>query len=146
MKTSHQRVGSVSNAHVGADFERTAQQYFESQGISMRLSYKLPVGLTCKKVHAFDLGSDDHKIIVECKSHKWTAGGRVPSAKMTTWNEAMYYFLLAPSEYKKIFFVLHDKRGGDGESLVSYYRRIYAHLIPDDVEFIEWDEGRSSAV
>lgn len=44
-----------------------------------------------KKKHSFDLGCKDKKI-VECKSHKWTSGGNIPSAKLNVWNEAMYYF------------------------------------------------------
>jgi len=146
MDTTHQRVGSISNAHVGAAFERVAHQYFMARGIDLSLNYKIPIGLHTQKDHAFDLGSDNPKILVECKSHKWTAGNKVPSAKMTTWNEAMYYFHLAPEEYRKIFFVLHHCRDGDGESLVSYYQRIYAHLIPKDVEFVEWDETSNSII
>jgi hypothetical protein len=140
MRKLHQRVGSISNAHVGAAFERVAAAYFAEAGIDVTPNYRVPVGLSTKKDQAFDLGSDSPKLLVECKSHKWTTGNKVPSAKMTTWNEAMFYFHVAPLGYRKIFFVLHHKRGGTGESLVSYYRRINSHLIPDDVEFIEWDE------
>ena len=88
-----------------------------------------------------DLGSSSPQILVECKSHRWTEGGRVPSAKMTVWNEAMFYFHLAPQGFRKILFVLYDRRKGTGESLVSYYRRTYSHLIPDGVEFLEFDEA-----
>ena len=28
----------------------------------------------------------------------------MPSAKMTVWNEAMYYFHIAPKQYRKIMF------------------------------------------
>lgn len=59
---------------------------------------------------------------------------------MANWNEAMLYFLLAPKEYRKIFFTLHDKRNGIGETLVSYYKRTYSHLIPENVEFFEYDQ------
>ena len=100
----------------------------------------MDVGLSSKKKHCFDLGAATPKIIVECKSHKWTAGANVPSAKMTVWNEAMYYFHLAPKNFRKILFVLHDKRRRDGESLLSYYKRTYYHMIPQGVEFFEWDE------
>jgi hypothetical protein len=70
----------------------------------------------------------------------------VPSAKMTVWNEAMYYFHLAPQEYKKILFVLNDIHQKKNESLLSYYKKTYAHLIPDGVEFIEWDEASGDIV
>ena len=141
MNRPHQRIGSVSNAHVGAAFEKVALQFFEKQGRQLNANFPLEIGITeKKKKHCFDLGSANLKIIVECKSHKWTAGGKVPSAKMTTWNEAMLYFHLAPSEYTKIFFTLHDKRQATGETLVSYYKRTYSHLIPEGVEFLEYDE------
>jgi len=140
MNKPHQRVGSVSNAHVGADFENVALEFFAAQDIALTRNFPVEVGLSMKKRHCFDLGTAEEKILVECKSHRWTAGGRVPSAKMTVWNEAMYYFLLAPPEYRKILFVLHDKRDVGRESLLAYYRRIYSHLIPDGVEFMEWDE------
>ena len=146
MSSKHQRVGSISNAHVGAALEQVALEYFESIGLSLFLNHKVSVGLHSTKEHAFDLGSEDPKILVECKSHKWTKGGKVPSAKMTTWNEAMYYFHLAPEGYRKIFFVLHHRRNEDGESLVSYYHRIYSHFIPEDVEFVEWDEANNQMI
>lgn len=143
----HQRVGSASNAHVGADFEKAALLFFEKQGTKLFRNFPLEIGLADKKKkHGFDLGSSDPKLIVECKSHRWTEGGRVPSAKMTTWNEAMMYFYLAPKEFKKIFFTLHDRRKSTGETLVSYYKRTYAHLIPVDVEFLEFDEATGDII
>ncbi len=68
-------------------------------------------------------------MIIECKSHKWTSGNNVPSAKMTVWNEAMLYFSLAPESTRKILFVLRDysKRN---ETLAEYYKRLNEHLIP----------------
>jgi hypothetical protein len=141
MDKPNQRVGSVSNAHVGSDFEGVAQTFFATKGIELTRRFPVELGLHEKKIHYFALGTDkENKILVECKSHRWTAGALIPSAKMTVWNEAMYYFLLAPLEYQKILFVLHDKRGGGGESLLAHYKRRYAHLIPDGVEFLEWDE------
>jgi hypothetical protein len=136
----HQRVGSVSNAHVGSDFELAAQEYFRKQGIELQRDYPVELGLLTRKIRLFDLGTQTPPVLVECKSHKWTAGGSVPSAKMTVWNEAMYYFYLAPAVYRKVLFVLHDRRPKGGETLLSYYKRTYAHLIPDGVEFLEWDE------
>jgi hypothetical protein len=140
MNRPHQRIGSVSNAHVGADFERVALEFFARQGISLSRNFAVQIGLKRRKSHCFDLGAAKEKIIIECKSHRWTVGARVPSAKMTVWNEAMYYFHLAPAEYRKILFVLHDRRAEDGESLLAYYTRTYSHLIPDGVTFMEWDE------
>jgi hypothetical protein len=65
---------------------------------------------------------------------------------MTVWNEAMYYFHLAPSDYRKILFVLHHRRDEAGESLLSYYKRTHFHMIPEGVEFLEWDEETGDIV
>lgn len=37
----------------------------------------------------------------------------------------MYYFHVAPEDYRKIMFVLKDLRHGNGESLAHYYLRTY---------------------
>jgi hypothetical protein len=57
----------------------------------------------------------------------------------------MYYFLVAPSNYRKIMFVLKDFSSKHNETLAEYYLRRYAHLIPSKVEFWEYDELKSSA-
>ncbi|MDD3424468.1 MAG: hypothetical protein PHX32_08025, partial [Sphaerochaeta sp.] len=61
--------------------------------------------------------------------------------KMTVWNEAMYYFLLAPIEYRKILFVLKDYSPKRKETLAEYFVRTNKHLIPKGVEIIEYDEA-----
>jgi len=138
--TTFQREGTSSNTQVGNDFESIASDYFTLQGIRLSRNYKIQIGVAAiKKNHAFDLGSDNPKVIVECKSHKWTSGNNTPSAKMTVWNEAMYYFAVAPSEYRKILFVLHDHSNAKRETLAEYYIRTYEHLIPLDVEIWEYD-------
>ena len=82
---------------------------------------------------------DTPRVIVECKSHTWTSGGNVPSAKMKNWAEAMFYFHMAPGDYRKIFFVERSVRRGRSESLLSYFLRTQAHMIPSDVECWELD-------
>jgi len=101
--------------------------------------YPLDIGLSerYKKKHKFDLGNKNY--IVECKSHKWTKGNNIPSAKLTIWNEAMYYFLLTPKNYNKIFFILKDFSQKRNMTLAEYYIKTYKHLIPNDVEFWEYD-------
>lgn len=142
-----QRVGSISNAHVGRAFESVAKAYFQEQGIALGTNYLVPVGVVGeKKNRQFDLGSGEPPVLVECKSHRWTAGGNVPSAKITVWNEAMYYFHLAPRRFRKVLFVLRDVSEKRGESLAAYYVRNYGHLIPADVEILEYDEGNQEIV
>ena len=145
--TNFQRVDSISNAHVGRDFEDIAYAHFTGLGYELMKNVGLPVGLEKKKNHRFDLGtptSAEEKIIIECKSHRWTSGDNVPSAKLTVWNEAMYYFHLTPLGYRKIFFILRDYSSKRNETLGEYYIRTYGHLIPSDVEFMEYDEVNKS--
>jgi hypothetical protein len=139
-----QRVGSVSNAHAGNDFEAMARVFFAQQGISLVKNFSAPVGVSeLKKMHRFDLGSENPPVLVECKSHTWTQGGNMPSAKMTVWNEAMYYFHVAPANYRKILFVLkHSRRE---VSLAAYYLKTHGHLVPDGVEIWEYDTSSSTA-
>ncbi|GKW13758.1 hypothetical protein PEC301899_40400 [Pectobacterium carotovorum subsp. carotovorum] len=143
MSKLFQRLGSLSNSHVGFDFELKAKRFFEISGVNLHRNYEVEVGVgLIKKKHRFDLGSYEGKILVECKSHCWTSGNNVPSAKVTIWNEAMYYFYSSPDDYRKIMFVLKDKRSSTGETLAQYYIRIYHHLIPTGVEFWEYDEEK----
>ena len=147
MVNNFQRTGSRSNAEVGSGFETTAQTYFLKQGTLLEKGYSVLIGVAdSKKMRKFDLGSSNPSVLVECKSHKWTSGGNVPSAKITVWNEAMYYFHLAPPEYRKIMFVLRDYSDKRKETLAQYYIKNHDHLIPDDVEIFEFDDAHGSAV
>jgi len=142
MNKPFQRVGSKSNSQVGNDFEIAAQNYFRLEGLALTHGIKIQIGVeNIKKEHSFDLGCLKQKIIVECKSHKWTSGKNVPSAKLTVWNEAMYYFVVAPNDFRKIMFVLRDYSEKRNETLAEYYIRRYKHLIPRDVEFWEYNES-----
>lgn len=139
-----QRVGSVSNTHAGNDFEGAARAFFAKQGITLMKNFSVPVGVgEAKKPHRFDLGSENPPVLVECKSHTWTQGGNMPSAKMTVWNEAMYYFHVAPPAYRKIFFVLKHYRRE--QSLAAYYLKTHGHLVPAGVELWEYDLETANA-
>lgn len=139
MADNFQRIGAISNAHVGRDFESAAMEAFAVMGIHVERDHSVAVGIGAqKKRHSFDLGSEVPPVLIECKSHRWTSGSNVPSAKLTVWNEAMYYFHCAPSNYRKILCVLHDIRPSSHESLARYYIRSYVHLIPNDVEIWEF--------
>lgn len=69
----------------------------------------------------------------------------MPSAKLTVWNEAMYYFSVTPSDYRKILFVLRDYSESRKQTLAEYYIRNYEHLIPSSVEIWEYDPNLSTA-
>lgn len=137
----HQRVGSVSNAHVGREFEEAAHRFWRRQGVHLKKEFPLNVGVSRKKKRRnFDLGSEGEKIVVECKSHRWTESDGEPVAKLVTWNESMYYFLICPKGYRRIFFVAKDYSRKRGCTLAEFYVKKYAHMIPKGVEIWEYDE------
>jgi len=142
MTNTFQREGSISNAHVGNEFELLTKKLFAERGIFLEGNIKIKIGLREKKSHRFDLGSVEEKIIVECKSHTWTKTGNTPSAKMTTWEQAMFYFLLAPEDFRKIFVVLKNEHPKKNETLAEYFIRLRSNLIPEDVEIWELDVER----
>ncbi len=138
--TNFQRRGATSNTHVGREFEEGAKVALAKYGLDLVSDHKVSVGIASrKKEHAFDLGSEDPKVIVECKAHTWTKGNNVPSAKIKNWVEAMFYFYMAPTSYRKIFLVEKSVRKTNNETLLAYFMRTHYHLIPTDVEFLELD-------
>lgn len=138
----HQRKNVASNTAVGIAFEELTERHFRRQFPGLVKPFYLPIGHIEQKNHKFDMGSRDEKVIIECKSHTWTEGGNVPSAKLTTWDQAMLYFFLGPRSYRKIFVVKYHLNPRSGESLARYYLRTHSHVIPDEVEFWEIDEER----
>jgi hypothetical protein len=143
--TNHQRIGAISNAHAGREFEVAAREYFERvEGLQLKPAFSVSLGVpgTPTKRHRFDLGSEDPALLVECKSHNWTVTGNMPSAKVTVWNEAMYYFHLAPKHFRKILFVLEARHNPQSVTLAEYYTRINGHLIPSDVTIFEYDPSK----
>jgi len=140
--SSHQRVGAISNTHVGREFEDAVQSYFESQGITLARAFAVPVGHQCrtKKRHRYDLGSENPPILVECKAFTWAKSGKRPSAKIRSLNEAMFLFHLAPAHYRKLLVILrhmHPRRSED--SLAAHYIRTQSHLVPEGIEIWQFD-------
>jgi hypothetical protein len=145
MNRPFQRKGAASNTQVGRDFEALCAVFFTGQGVHLTSGVSVDIGINGKKAHVFDLGNLYEKVIVECKAHMWTEGGNVPSAKITTWNQAMFYFHAAPTGYRKILFVLRHFSVKRNETLGQYYVRTNSHLIPQDVEIWELDEANITA-
>ena len=145
--TNFQRVGAVSNAHVGRDFEALAANALAAAGFSVQRRFRAMVGVgTIKKEHEFDFGGSEPPVLVECKCHRWTIGGNSPSAKLTVWNEAMYYFATAPVGYRRILLVLKDFSQTKQQTLAEHYLSRFGHLIPEGVEIWELDEQGSHRV
>jgi hypothetical protein len=140
MDKPFQRKGSKTNTQVGKDFELKVQNFFAKKGMSLSQNIPIPIGITTKKPHTFDLVDIKNKVLIECKAHTWTEGDNVPGAKLTVWNEAMFYFYVAPPGIRKILVVLRDFSSSRNKTLGEYYIQTYPHLIPSDVEVWEFDE------
>ena len=125
----------------GLRFEELVGAFLnQNLGLKLEPNFSIPVGLgSSRKVRRFDLGSKDPLVLVECKAHTFTDSGNVPSAKISTWNEALLYFLGSPAEARKILFVQKPHRQKDRRSLGEYYLDRYNHLIPSDVELWEYE-------
>jgi hypothetical protein len=143
MEGNFQRIGSISNTHVGREFEEAARSFFAETGVVLRAGFIAPVGSRVKKPHKFDLGSDDPPILVECKSYTWTSGGNSPSAKIRGLNEVMLLFSVAPGHYRKILFVLKHLR--KDVTLAAHYIKTQGHLIGQGVEIWEFDLDKKDA-
>jgi len=135
-----QRIGAKSNSDVGNEFELLALKYFSENNIKLQQKFKLKIGIgKYKKNHEFDLGNNEY--LIECKSNSWTESDNVPSAKIHSWNEAMYYFSIAPKNYKKIFFVEMFYSQKRIKTLLQYYIEKYYHIIPNDVFLYDYNKN-----
>ena len=134
----------MSNFQKERDFQRDALYYFDDGKVEAESEFRLAIGVPGKtpKQAVFDIGSDAPPILVECDPSGWTANDNVPSAKLDSWIMAMSLLSLAPSHYRKVLFVRRAKSEKRGETLGSYFRRTYDHLIPDDVKLVEYDPKR----
>lgn len=138
---------TMSNWAKGNEFARRVGNYLRRNGHVVEREYAVDVGLATRprKSHCFDFGNES--LLVECKYYDWTAGGNNPSAKISTLNESMLYFLAAPWSFRKMLFVAETARKGvhRPETLAEYYVRLRAHLIPRDVEVWQLSSKRLGA-
>ena len=89
--------------------------------------------------HKFDVVSEDGKIIVECKCYTWTQGGNVPSAKLSTLDEAVLYMRSISFKAKKIIAIKLAYNQKGTTTLAEYFCDKKEHLL-EDVEIWEVDE------
>ena len=83
------------------------------------------------KPHKFDIVSEDGLIVIECKCYTWTESGNVPSAKMSTLDEAILYMNNIPYTAEKIIVlkqVFHPERN---ITLAEYFADKKGHLMRD---------------
>ena len=113
----------------GAEFERQAQDILsEHFGVVLHRDCAIPIGDPAKE-HRFDLASDDRKYIGECKNITWTRTGNMPSAKMTSVNQAVLYLTHVRDAKYRFVAMRRDTHPRRQETLAEYYYRTYQHLL-----------------
>lgn len=131
----------MSNVRRGQEFAAAVGRYLAELGLDLEPEYPARVGIGGKstKSHRFDFGSAS--VLVECKCYGWTEEGNIPSAKISTLNEAMMYFHSTPAHYRKMLFLPKTVKNGARriETFAEYYVRLHGHFIPASVELWELD-------
>lgn len=104
--------------------------------------FDMEVGLAIgspPKEHRFDLASRSRSTVCECKSVTWTAGGNIPSAKITSLREAAQYLLDLPVDTTKIIVMSRSVRPSHPESLAEYFCRLNSNRL-SQVHVLEIDD------
>ena len=101
---------------------------------------KIVIGNPMKE-HAFDLASQDRSVVIECKNYTWTKAGNVPSAKISTLNEAVLYFSFLDCNVQKILCLMESKDPKRKETLAEYYVNNYGHLLRDVIIYEIAEDG-----
>ena len=130
---------SNSNKKKGDGFRDLAMPILREE-LNTTLKPKVKISIRDPQIeHAFDLANENKSIVIECKNQTWTKAGNVPSAKVSTINEAVLYFSFLDANVRKILCLkksVHPKRQ---ETLAEYYVGTYGHLLRD-ITVYEIDE------
>ncbi len=122
----------------GAEFERQAQDILsEHFGVMLQRGCAIPIGDPAKE-HRFDLASNDGKYVGECKNISWTQAGNIPSAKMTSVNQAVFYLTFVSDAKYRFVVMRRDTHPRHQETLAEYYYRTYQYLL-GEIFIIEID-------
>jgi len=136
-------MASVSNTEKGKQFQRLALDALSRlTGLQLEAETEVRIG---NKPHRFDLASKDQKYVAECKAFTWTAGGNVPSAKISTLREAVNYLGQLPEGTRRLLVLKQSLRAGYSESLAEYFARLNDELL-GDVCVIELSDDGSARI
>ena len=133
---------SNSNKNKGDAFRDFAKPILE-RGLNTELEPEQKIDIGNPMIeHAFDLANQDRSVVIECKNYTWTKAGNVPSAKISTLNEAVLYFSFLDYNVQKILCLMESKDPKRKETLAEYYVNTYGHLLRDVIVY-EITENRS---
>ena len=126
---------SNSNKTKGDAFRDFAKPILEKElKTELEPEQKIDIGNPMKE-HAFDLANQDRSVVIECKNYTWTKAGNVPSAKISTLNEAVLYFSFLDYNVQKILCLMKAKDPKRKETLAEYYVNTYGHLLRDVIVY-----------
>ena len=133
-------MSNSDNPYRGKKFQEAVCEWFASKP-EYKGSFEMEVGLPIgspKKNHFFDIVNKESKIVIECKRYTWTETGNVPSAKIRTLNEAVFFMSLLKGSYTKYIVMFKANHPKKKESLAEYYFKTYHHLL-GDIILAEYD-------
>ena len=133
-------MSNSDNTPRGKEFQEAVCEWFASKP-EYKGSFEMEVGLPIgspEKNHFFDIVNKESKIVIECKRYTWTETGNVPSAKIRTLNEAVFFMSLLKGFYTKYIVMFKANHPKKKESLAEYYFKTYHHLL-GDIILAEYD-------
>ena len=133
-------MSNSDHPYLGKKFQEAVCEWFASKP-EYKGSFEMEVGLPIgspEKNHFFDIVNKESKIVIECKRYTWTETGNVPSAKIRTLNEAVFFMSLLKGSYTKYIVMLKANHPKKKESLAEYYFKTYHHLL-GDIILAEYD-------
>ena len=137
---------SNSNKTKGDAFRDFAKPILEKElKTELEPEQKINIGNPMKE-HAFDLANQDRSVVIECKNYTWTKAGNVPSAKISTLNEAVLYFSFLDYNVQKILCLMKSEHPGRKETLAEYYGNTYKHLLRDIIIYEVSKDGKAKKI
>ena len=124
----------------GDRFEQLVRGVLAKRGLRLARHHPVDVGVARqKREHKFDLGSDELRLLVECKGHEWPKQNGQLTTKFHAWKSDICFLQAAPDSYRKVFAVLHAER--NGRTMLGVFLDRCGHLVTDDIEICEiaWD-------
>ena len=95
---------------------------------------------TPPKPHRFDIVIDDRTVVIECKCITWTETGNVPSGKIKSINEAVFFLsFVTDADTYVVIKKSESAHRKQNESLADYYFRINQHLLRR-TKILEYDD------
>ena len=132
---------SNSNKNKGDAFRDFAKPILEKElKTKLEPEQKIDIGNPMEE-HAFDLANQDRSVVIECKNYTWTKAGNVPSAKISTLNEAVLYFSFLDYNIQKVLCLMESKCPEREETLAEYYVNTYGHLLRDVIVYEIAEDG-----